>query len=94
MIRTREWKFVCRHAYGPHQLFNLVADPDERHNLAEDPRQEERIQEMKHAMDVWFARYVVPEIDGLRQPGTTHGQRDRASRSALAHWPPPPGFKV
>ncbi|MGD2175564.1 MAG: sulfatase-like hydrolase/transferase, partial [Candidatus Brocadiaceae bacterium] len=36
MIRTREWKYVHRYPNGPHELYNLQEDPDERENLAED----------------------------------------------------------
>jgi len=74
MIRTREWKYVYRHAYGPHDLFDLVNDPDERANLADDPAQADRIEELKARMDAWFATYVDPRIDGLHQSGTQHGQ--------------------
>lgn len=37
MIRTDEWKLVHYHRHRP-QLFNLRDDPDELHDLAEDPR--------------------------------------------------------
>jgi arylsulfatase A-like enzyme len=74
MIRTQEWKYVYRHAYGPHELYDLVNDPDERTNLAGDPDRQARIDELKQTMDAWFARYVDPIKDGLRQDGTLHGQ--------------------
>ncbi len=66
MIRTREWKYVYRHPDGPHDLFDLVNDPDERHNLAEEPGQQQRIRELHARLEAWFARYVLPEHDGLR----------------------------
>ena len=44
MIRTREWKYVHRYPYGPHELYDLVNDPGERSNLVEDRS--------------WFDRYV------------------------------------
>jgi len=74
MIRTRDWKYVYRHSAGPHQLFHLAADPDERHNLIDDPNQQERIEELKTRMNAWFARYVNPRRDGLAQDGVVHGQ--------------------
>jgi len=77
MIRTREWKYVHRHAYGPHDLYNLVSDPDERRNLADDPAQAGRIQELRGMMDGWFARYVDPRRDGLTQNGEEWGQTQR-----------------
>ena len=74
MIRTREWKYVYRHAAGPHELYNLIEDPDERDNLAGDAAHRARIAELKVRMDDWFARYVDPRKDGLRQDGTAEGQ--------------------
>lgn len=74
MVRTREWKYVHRHAYGPHELYDLVNDPDERVNRAGDPEQAARIRELKGLMDEWFARYVNPHRDGLREDGSAMGQ--------------------
>ena len=78
MVRTQEWKYVYRHAHGPHELYNLIDDPDERHNRVEELGQQARIAELKAMMDEWFARYVDPVRDGLRQDGTLHGQVELA----------------
>jgi arylsulfatase A-like enzyme len=78
MIRTQAYKYVYRHAYGPHELYDLVNDPDERVNLAGEEGQQPRIVELKQTMDEWFARYVDPVRDGLRQDGTMHGQVELA----------------
>ncbi|MBM4047954.1 MAG: sulfatase, partial [Planctomycetes bacterium] len=74
MVRTKEWKYVYRHAHGPHELYDLVNDPDERRNLAADPAQAKRITDLKALMDAWFARYVIPSRDGLREDGAQMGQ--------------------
>lgn len=37
MIRHGRWKLIFHHGHSP-QLFDLAADPDERHDLAGDPR--------------------------------------------------------
>jgi len=76
MVRTKEWKYVYRHAYGPHELYDLVNDPDERRNLADDPGYADKIRELKAMMDEWFARYVNPHRDGLRQDGSAMGQTE------------------
>ena len=67
MIRTREWKYVYRHPEGPHDLYDLVNDPDERENRATEPGQQRRMRELQGQMDEWFARYVQPEHDGLKE---------------------------
>ncbi len=64
MIRTREAKYVHRYPDGPHEFYDLVADPEERRNRLEDPECRQRIRAMREEMEQWFARYVVPERDG------------------------------
>ena len=74
MIRTREWKYVYRHAHGPHELYDLVNDPDERTNLINEPTHKDLIANLKIRMDAWFAQYVDPKKDGLLQDGAARGQ--------------------
>lgn len=76
MIRTKEWKYVYRHSSGPHELYHMVEDLGERHNLVAEPEQQKRIRELKSLMDEWFARYVIPSKDGLREDGTAQGQTE------------------
>jgi len=68
MIRTEEWKYVHRHPDGPHDLYHLSEDPEERTNLADDPAYSGRIGELKAEMEAWFKEYVSPERDGLKEP--------------------------
>ena len=77
MIRTREWKYVHRYPYGPHELYDLVNDPDERHNLVEELEQHQRIEKMRQWLADWFARYVDPAVNGASLPVTGAGQRTR-----------------
>lgn len=70
MIRTREWKYVHRYYNGPHELYDLLNDSDERRNLIDDKSQKERIFELKSRMKEWFARYVVSARDGIIDDGT------------------------
>ena len=37
MIRSAEWKLVWRYPAGPHELYDVAEDPDERVNLSADP---------------------------------------------------------
>jgi len=77
MIRTREWKYVHRTPYGPHELYDLVNNPDERQNVMDEPAQQGRIREMRQQLADWFAQYVDPAVDGVRLPVTGQGQRTR-----------------
>lgn len=74
MIRTQEWKYVHRYPYGPHELYDLVNDPDERLNLIDEKSRKALIRDMRRQMGEWFDRYVVPRLDGARCPVAGTGQ--------------------
>ncbi|MGI5819158.1 MAG: sulfatase-like hydrolase/transferase [Armatimonadota bacterium] len=74
MIRTREWKYVRRYPFGPNELYNLAADPEEATNLVEDPAQAGRVGQLRARMERWFEGYADPDVDGLREAVTGFGQ--------------------
>jgi choline-sulfatase len=76
MIRDREWKYVHRFPYGPHELYHLAADPGERTNLVEDEGHADVVARMRGRLDEWFLEYVDPARDGARQPVTSKDQID------------------
>lgn len=74
MIRDRRWKYVHRHPYGPHELYDLVRDPDETENLADRPEHAGQVLSMREGLEKWFHRYVDPARDGSREGVTGKGQ--------------------
>jgi choline-sulfatase len=78
MIRTREWKYVHRYPYGPHELYDLVNDPAEDTNRINDPAAAAHVAEMKARLDEWFLRYSDPRVDGAKEAVTGKGQIDLA----------------
>jgi arylsulfatase A-like enzyme len=74
MIRTRDWKYVHRYPYGPHELYDLASDPGERENRVDDPSCADRVREMKAGLEAWFVRYVDPALDGTHEAVTGKGQ--------------------
>lgn len=73
MIRTRDWKYVHRYPDGPHELYDLRADPGERRNLigtAPDG-------ELRDRLESWFRVWADPERDGRRFPVRGLGQLAR-----------------
>ncbi|MGW1462997.1 sulfatase-like hydrolase/transferase [Streptomyces sp. NPDC002308] len=92
MIRTRDLKYVHRYPHGPHEFYDLAADPGEEHNLVDDPaRAAERI-DLAARLDAWFARYVDPAQDGARLPVTGSGQRTPVAPGSLpTAFEPAPG---
>jgi arylsulfatase A-like enzyme len=85
MIRTREWKYVHRYPYGPHELYDLTADPEEENNLSGHEKYEMKVIEMRDKLQRWFAKYVNPELDGARMDVTGAGQIDLADTRNNGH---------
>ncbi|GAA3403219.1 sulfatase-like hydrolase/transferase [Paenibacillus hodogayensis] len=99
MIRSKNWKYVHRYPYGPHELYDLAADPGERRNLAEgawperQPDIAARLIELRGQLANWFAQYADPARDGSREPVSGLGQIDLAGTAAQgrsAYVPPYP----
>ena len=78
MIRSREWKYVHRYPYGPHELYSLADDPDEETNLIDTEGLEDKVRELRAGLDEFFLRYADPALDGARLPVTGRGQLDLA----------------
>ncbi|MNI30830.1 Arylsulfatase [compost metagenome] len=74
MIRTKEWKYIHRYPYGPHELYDLTADSGEIYNLADEADHEARKESMRAMLEKWFHKYVNPAYDGVREPVTGNGQ--------------------
>ena len=74
MVRTREWKYVHRYPDGPHELYHLPADPDERANIVDAPERQALRAEMRRRLDEWFAQFVDPLLDGASKNVTGCGQ--------------------
>lgn len=78
MIRSKEWKYIHRYPFGPHELYNLKLDPNENKNLINEEEYQEKVQEMRMRLEKWFIKYVNPEIDGAKEPVFGAGQKGLA----------------
>lgn len=78
MIRTKEWKYVHRYPYGPHELYDLVSDPEERDNVVEDARCQNVLRDLRARLSEWFVQWADPARDGSREPVRGVGQHDFA----------------
>jgi len=77
MIRDREWKYVHRHPYGPHELYHLAEDPGEVVNLVDDAGCAGKATELRARLGAWFLEYADPARDGSREAVTGRGQIER-----------------
>ncbi len=78
MLRTATHKYIHRYPYGPHELYDLVQDPGEKNNLASQPESEARLVLMRRELELWYRRYVNPDLDGSKEAVTGLGQLGRA----------------
>ncbi len=66
-IRTSQWLFMKRIENTEydfqHDLYDLVNDPDERVNLAQDPKYAEVVAELSARVEEFFAKYANPRWD-------------------------------
>jgi len=85
MVRTRDWKYVHRFPDGPHELFDLHADPDERVNCVDDPAHANRVAELRGRLAAWFRTYVDPCRDGIDKGVTGCGQLRRVEDADPGH---------
>ena len=77
MIRNREWKYIHRYPYGPCELYDLVHDPEEKHNLVDNPEYEAIRTELFARLGQWYYEYADPAVDGTREAVTGFGQMCR-----------------
>ena len=92
MLRTRSWKYVHRYPFGPHCLFDLVNDPEEAHNVVDDPANAQRVTDMRRRLEEFFLTYADPAMDGSREGATGSGQLCRCGIRATrpdVYAPPP-----
>ena len=59
-------RLTFRYPAGPHDLFDLAVDLEERHNLADDPRHAGLLDELAAQLAAWYAKHEDPAKSGLR----------------------------
>jgi len=73
-VRTADWKLVLRHPEGPHELYDMRADPQERVNLYGQPGMGGRTDALRDQLNSFFTAYADPQYDLWR------GGRSKAKR--------------
>lgn len=89
MLVEGPWKLIDNslEGRGPFELYDLRNDPKEGHNLAEEPRQRERVQAMRGQLAAWRALCPAPfKIPGMTLPAYAQIS-DEERRKAVAEAP-------
>ena len=74
MVRTTEWKYVHRYPFGPHELYDLVHDPDEEKNLIDEAHPQNVREDLLALLEAFFVQYADPNRDGSREAVMGRGQ--------------------
>ena len=61
MVKTDKWKYLSK-AFGHHELYDMVEDPNENDNLGDNPAYREVCAEMKKLIDENSGKYRVENV--------------------------------
>lgn len=91
-VRTERWKYVHRHPNGPHELYDLSADPSEQNNLITNRGSASVRQSLKQRLDRFFEQYAEPKYDLWRGGGSQTVLHKRIDKKIAPPKPiePPP----
>ena len=76
MIRSKDYKYIHRYPYGPHEFYDLRHDPDEKQNLIGEAHIKETLHSLRADMESWFLKYADPKKDARQFAVTGDGQND------------------
>ena len=98
VIQTRDWKYIKRFLAAPNELYDLVRDPGETRNLAEDTARASVIRDLDTRLTAFFERYADPRWDvwrgGTAKAVLTYGNRNQAFAEQFPGWTPPVTVKA
>jgi len=84
MVMHESWKLIdnSRNGTGPFELYDLRNDPKEERNLADDPKQRDRVAHYRAELARWRAERPAPiRVPGLSTPAyaqITEEERQKA----------------
>lgn len=87
-VRDQRWKLIVYPQINHVQLFDLASDPHERKNLAENPAQAQRIEELTALLRQWQTRVSDKQPLSSEKPKPKEIRYDDFQRKPDPHQPP------
>lgn len=81
MLRNLEYKYIFRFPNGPCELYNMISDPEERHNIVH--KEAATAKKMEETLKNWFSINSRMNFDGLKAGVTGAGQNKKAGESGF-----------
>ncbi|AWB68948.1 acetylglucosamine-6-sulfatase [Saccharobesus litoralis] len=75
-IRTQQWKYVDFYKHDFQQLYDLVNDPEEQHNLAYSAQHQATLKELSQRTDQYIAKYEAQRSEEVKQRKSYINQRN------------------
>jgi arylsulfatase A-like enzyme len=96
VVRTARWKYMKRFDRDePDTLFDMINDPEETHNLIDDPSHKDIVADLDRRLTAFFDRHADPRFD-LWKGGTAKGRlleehygKDHIFSDRFPDWRPP-----
>ncbi len=93
-IRTATHKYVHRHPNGPHELYDLMSDPDEFVNLVSDPQHDATRENLHRRLIAFYDEFAEPKYDmwngGTSQVRVHDGIDEEIAQLTTVQPPPAP----
>jgi arylsulfatase A-like enzyme len=93
VIQTPQWKYTKRFLASPNELYDLAGDPDETHNLVDNPDYSGMVEQLDARLTAFFDQYADPRYDiwhgGTAKATLFYGNRNNRFADHFADWKPP-----
>ena len=93
-VQTPQWKYIKRFPEGPHELYHLTSDPEERHNVYGEVSNKQITYELDALLTKFFSEHASPEFD-LWRGGTAKARliedygQNNIFKERFPDWNPP-----
>lgn len=86
MLRNKEYKYVHRYPYGPHEFYDLIIDPEEKQNLTCTSKIQDQEEEINKFLVKEFEKCSIPSKDATKQAVFGKGQLRLVDNASIGNF--------